>query len=168
LTGKMILAGFISFVFTACNNQDSTAAGQTVRDTVPVSTPLVFDKLAGAWQSKDQKTIERWTKNSDGTYRSIVFTITGQDTTVAEQASIYPDKDKWIFENLVSSQNEGKAVKFSSTLLTPNSVQFSNPAHDFPNDINYTVTGDTVKAFIVGKNKKGGLDTIYFRYTRLQ
>jgi hypothetical protein len=69
----------------------------------------------------------------------------------------------------VKSQNEGKAVKFTSTFLNETSVQFSNPVHDFPTDINYTVTDDnTLRAFIVGLNNKGGKDTIPFNYIRVK
>jgi hypothetical protein len=77
--------------------------------------------------------------------------------------------DKWVFENTVKGENDGKSVKFVSTKLTENSIQFSNPEHDFPNDVNYTVADEnTVRAFIVGKNNKGGLDTIPFNYTRVK
>jgi len=48
-------------------------------------------------------------------------------------------------------------------------VQFSNPAHDFPTDINYTVAdANTLRAFIVGPNNKGGKDTIPFNYIRVK
>lgn len=160
----------IFFLF-ACNNQDNTAAGQTNKpDTAATaSKQLVFDKLVGVWQSEDGKDFEQWTKNDDNTYKSVVFTVKGKDTIIKEQARIYPNNDKWVFENLVSGQNEGKPVKFTAGSITENNVQFSNPAHDFPNDIYYSVPdNNTVKAFIAGKNKKGGVDTVPFNYSRVK
>ena len=69
----------------------------------------------------------------------------------------------------MKGQNEGKAVKFTSTFLNETSVQFSNPAYDFPTDINDTVTdANTIRAFIVGPNNKGGKDTIPFNYIRVK
>ena len=129
---------------------------------------LVFDKLVGLWRSEDGKSFEQWTKNADGTFRSRVFSIIGADTSINEEANIYKDNEKWIFENRVNGQNDGKAVKFVSSILTDNSVQFSNPNHDFPTDINYTVSNaNELNAFIIGPNKNGGRDTIPFKSTRI-
>ena len=155
---------------TSCNSNSGKRNDNTDSPVLPVSTKqLVFDKLVGTWQSEDGKSFERWRKNDDGTYRSNVFSVKGTDTSWNEQANIYPDGDKWIFENMVKWQNDGKSVKFTSTQLSENSVQFSNPAHDFPTDVNYTVAGEnTVNAFIVGPNKSGGKDTIPYNYKRVQ
>jgi hypothetical protein len=123
----------------------------------------------GLWKSEDGKIFERWAKNDNGTYQSRVFSLNGSDTSWNEQATIYPENDKWVFENTVRGQNEGKAVKFTSTFLNENSVQFSNPAHNFPADVNYTVAdANRVNAFIAGPNNKGEKDTIPFNYTRVK
>ena len=85
-----------------------------------------------------------------------------------ESARIFPENNNWVFENKVQGQNDGKTTRFTSTLLNETSVQFSNPAHDFPTDINYTVADpNTINAFIIGPNNKGGKDTIPFNYTRV-
>jgi hypothetical protein len=152
----------------ACNNSESTPA---VKKERPLSDPgqLIFDRLTGTWQNEDGKSFERWTKNADGTYRSDGFSIKANDTSWNEQASIYRNNSNWIFENKVKNQNDGKAIQFTSTLLNENSVQFSNPAHDFPTDINYTLAdATTLRAFIVGPNGKGGKDTIPFNFTKLK
>ena len=131
--------------------------------------PPVFEKLVGTWKSENGRSFERWTRNSDGTYRSDVYSLKGTDTSWNEQAKIYPENSKWVFENTVKNQNDGKAVKFTSILLNDNSVQFSNPAHDFPTDVNYTLADlNTLHAFIIGPNSKGGKDTIPFNSRRVQ
>jgi hypothetical protein len=156
----------------SCNNGNKDHTTETTAKTgatIPSPTPLVFDKLVGTWQSGNHKSFERWSKNADGTYGSVAFSIKGTDTSWNEQASVYRENDKWIFENTVKGQNNGKAVRFVSSSLSENSVQFSNPAHDFPTDINYTLPdANTVNAFIIGPNNKGGRDTIPFNYTRLK
>ncbi|MEI9909080.1 MAG: hypothetical protein WDO71_05080 [Bacteroidota bacterium] len=170
-TLKLLFTFFMILNMIACTNQsnnkkETTAATETIPSP---AMELVFDKLRGTWQSEDGKSFERWAKNDDGTFRSVAFSIKGSDTSWNEQALIYPGKNNWVFENTVKGQNEGKAVKFISTLLTATSVQFSNPAHDFPTDINYTVPGaNTLNAFIIGPNAKGGKDTIPFNYTRVK
>lgn len=136
---------------------------------LPAQQQLIFDKLTGVWQNEDGKSFEHWTKNNNDSYRSVGFSIKGNDTSWNEQAIIYRDKGNWIFENTVKGQNEGKAVKFTSSFLNETSVQFSNPAHDFPTDINYTIAdANTLWAFIVGPNNKGGKDTILFNYIRVK
>jgi Domain of unknown function (DUF6265) len=168
---KLMVAFFMAFSITACNDQNDNKK-ETTAATESISSPvleLVFDKLIGTWQSEDGKSFERWVKNNDGSFRSAAFSIRGNDTSWNEQALIYPEKDNWVFENTVKGQNEGKAVKFTSILLTANSVQFSNPAHDFPTDINYTVRdANTLNAFIIGPNANGGKDTIPFNFIRVK
>jgi Domain of unknown function (DUF6265) len=161
---QSIIVFFLTVCITSCNDTESKP-----ETTPPPDKQLVFDKLTGTWQSEDGKSFERWTKNDDGSFRSVTFSVKENDTSWNEQAYIYPEKDKWVFENIVKGQNDGKAVKFISSSLSENSVQFSNPAHDFPTDVNYTVANaNTVNAFIIGPNKNGGKDTIPFNYTRVK
>lgn len=161
---------FVTFII-ACNGNDDKSKETTTESQTISNEPakqLVFEKLVGTWKSEDGKSFERWTKNDNGTYLSNAFSVKGTDTSWNERANIYQENDKWIFENTVKGQNKGKPVKFTSILLTESSVQFSNPAHDFPTDVNYTVPdANTVKAFIIGPNKNGGKDTIPFGYTRV-
>ncbi len=164
------LIAFISMVsISACNEKNNTEKTTETAASVTETKELVFDKLVGVWKSEDGKSFEQWTKNNNGTYHSRVFSVKGADTSWNEQANIYRENDNWIFENTVKGQNDGKAVKFTSTILNDKTVQFSNPQHDFPTDVNYSLPdANTVNAFIIGPNNKGGKDTIRFNYTRLK
>ena len=166
---KKIIPGIGAFLLLACG-ASHTEAATTQENTEPIQeNPLVFDRLVGTWKSENGKSFERWTRNPDGTYASVVYALNGKDTLFLERAKIYKDHEKWVFENTVSGQNDGKAVKFMAGTVNEKTVQFSNPEHDFPNDINYTLPDDnTVNAFIVGKNQKGGHDTIPFNYKRIK
>ena len=153
---------------TACNDP---AESEKKAEPATIQKPklLVFDKLIGLWKSEDGKSFEQWTKNDNGTFQSRAYSIKGTDTSWNEQANIYPENNNWIFENTVKNQNDGKAIKFTSIILTEITVQFSNPQHDFPTDINYTLPdANTINAFIVGPNNKGGKDTIPFNFTRIK
>lgn len=156
-------------LLAACNNSDNSttaATDTTVKEDLPVRQ-LIFDKLVGTWKSESNRNFERWTKTEQG-YRSDVFSITGSDTNWKEQATIYPQQEQWVYENTVKDQNDGKAIKFLSSILTEYTVQFSNPTHDFPTDVNYTLGGsDSIHAFIIGPNNQGGRDTIPFNYIRV-
>ena len=160
------------FVVAACNNQQAENAGPVNDSSSTVTiTPLenVFDKLLGTWQNTGDKSFERWTKNEDSSYHVVVFDVKGTDTTFKEDNKVYLDGGKWVSANKVSGQNDGKTIKFTESLITANSFQFSNPAHDFPTDIHYDIIdANTVNAYIVGPNSKGGKDTIPFNYTRVK
>lgn len=165
------LIGFLSIInIVACNDSGSTAEKTTEAITADNKTKeLVFDKLIGLWKSEDGRSFEQWDKKADNSYQSRVYSIKGADTSWNEQANIYPDNDNWIFENTVTGQNDGNTVKFTSTILNEKTVQFSNPQHDFPTDVNYTVPDvNTLNAFIIGPNNNGGRDTIFFNYTRIK
>lgn len=165
---KSIIIFLFSAGLIACK-ESKNKDGETETTIVPPIKHTVFDRMPGTWQNEDGKNFERWSVNNDGSYRSVAYSIKGSDTSWNEEAHIYRENDQWIFENIVKGQNEGKAVKFTSTILNENTVQFSNPAHDFPTDVNYTlVNNDTLRAFIVGPAEKGGKDTIPFAYTRVK
>lgn len=168
----IILLAFVVAASTmSCNNSSESKTEPDIKKTetsTPAVTDLVFDKMLGTWQSEDGKSFERWTRNDKGGYNSAAYTLKGTDTSWNEQATIYLENNNWVFQNTVKGQNDGKAVKFVSSILQGNTVQFSNPAHDFPTDINYTITdANTLNAFIVGPNKNGGKDTIPFNYKRV-
>jgi hypothetical protein len=170
---RISIITLLSIFLYNCNDQNASttntnADSATVAEK-PAFPPPVFEKLLGTWQSENGKNFEQWKKNGDGTYQSDVYSLIGKDTSWKEQAHIYAENAKWIFENRVKDQNEGKAIKFTSIILTDNSVQFSNPVHDFPTDINYTVLDqNTLHAFIIGPNGKGGKDTIPYNSKRVQ
>ena len=168
--------GFIKIFILACtlgacnNQQGNTATTNDSASTVtehPVET--VFDKLVGTWQNTGDKSFERWTKNDNGSYHTVVYELKGSDTIYKEDNQVYQENGKWVSENKVSGQNDGKSVKFTESQMTTNSFQFSNPAHDFPTDIHYDIIdANTVNAYIVGPNNKGGKDTIPFNFTRVK
>jgi|GEM_PF-611816 len=162
LTIGGLLAGLV-----ACGSNETTAE-KPVESAAGNPKTFVLDKLLGTWQSGDGKSFERWTKDNNGRYYSFVYSLNGKDTLVNERATIYREGAQWVFENQVSGQNDGRTVKFVSAFVKEDAIQFSNPAHDFPNEIHYAIPDPThVNAFIVGNNEKGGKDTIPFNYTRL-
>ena len=161
----------VTSALAACNNQAETTSSSADSTASNTSAPveIAFDKMVGTWQNTGDKSFERWTKNDNGTYRTVGFIVKGSDTVFREDNQVYQENSKWVSENKVAGQNDGKSVKFTESLLTPNSFQFSNPAHDFPTDIHYEIVdANTVSAYIVGPNNKGGKDTIPFNFIRVK
>lgn len=161
----MVLIGILS-----CNNGAPKKDVTVITDSTNEETFLkksFFEKLTGTWQSEDGKNFERWVKKDDSTFQSVSYNLVGADTTWTEQVIIYPENNNWVFESTVKGQNDGLPVKFVSGIFTDSSVLFSNPTHNFPTDISYTIINDsTLNAFIIGTNKKGIKDTIPFNYNR--
>ncbi|MFC0775527.1 hypothetical protein [Terrimonas alba] len=149
-----------------CNNAGESSLIE--KDVSASSSSVLFDQLVGTWENENGKSFEQWTKNPDGTFNSKVFSVKGTDTCYNEEGIVYKENENWVFENRVKNQNDGKAVKFTSTQLSNLSVQFSNPAHDFPTDVNYTVVDSvTIRAFIIGP-AVNGKDTFYFNYHKVK
>ena len=132
--------------------------------TIKDDPDLVFNKLIGIWKLDKEEQYEQWSKNSDGSYESRVYTVSGKDTTMMEEVKIVPEDGKWNFITIVKGQNKGKAVVFTSSMLMDSLVQFENPAHDFPRIINYRLPSlNNLEAFIGGTS-----DTIYFNFSRVE
>ena len=149
----------IIFLSIACDSTPARTDSGAIKE-------LVFDKFIGTWQIPAVNGFERWTKNEDGSFITTGFNITGNDTSWNENGRVYTEGGKWVFENTI---NDGRAVKFICSLLTDSTVQFSNPAHDFPTDINYSfVDSNRIHAFIFGPNDKGGKDTMHFEFTKVK
>jgi hypothetical protein len=149
---KKLLAGIVVLItLYGCNNNN--AGGNSL-----------FDSLVGTWKLDEDDQYERWSKNDDGTYLSTGYSVNGKDTLISEKVAIYPKGGNWCFETMVTGQNNGKAIVFTSVILTDSLVQFENKEHDFPNIINYHLRyQNNLRAFIAGK-----ADTIYFNYNRVR
>lgn len=158
-------------LLSACgNNAANTTSGnppQEVDTRLDTEQAMVFDRLVGLWKSEDGTSYERWRKNADGSYLAVGFQVNNADTVYSERVYIHRENGQWVSENTVPGQNEGKAIPFAVTKLTSDEVHFSNPAHDFPTDIHYHLSGDNaISAYITGPNQSGGFDTIPFDFVR--
>lgn len=144
------------------------AENEVCDDTFFSEPEFVLDKFVGTWKNDDGIHFERWKKLDSSQFSSDVFRIDGKDTIFLEVAKIYFANQKWNFENWVEGQNENKKVIFKAENWEENQISFKNPLHDFPTEIHYQFVSDSIlKAFIVGKNEDGKLDTIYFNYQRI-
>ncbi len=163
---RIAFLAVFSYGVTSCNeNLDRAKSAENLVNESP--NAILFDKMEGIWINSNGSGYEHWTKNNNGTYHVAGFTVKTTDTTRTEYANVYQENGAWVFENTVEGQNDGKAIKFTASAIVDNQVQFSNPSHDFPTDINYRLIDDTtLKAFIVGPNRTGGQDTIHFQFAR--
>lgn len=125
---------------------------------------IVFEKLIGIWQIEGENEFEKWSKNDDGTFSSVMYKVKEGDTTYLETVKIYKnEKSLWVYEPLVKGQKNGQPVSFTEVLLNETQVSFENQQHDFPKYIHYSLISPVkLEAFIAG-----GKDTVRFNFKRL-
>lgn len=152
-------------IYCSCNNAGDAATVSSQKSSTPSNT---LEGLTGTWQMEDGKNYERWTKSGNG-FHVVVFSVTHTDTSWKEDGYVFQENGNWVFENRVKGQNDGRAVRFTETAFDSTGITFSNPAHDFPTDIHYSLNSPiAVHAYIAGPNGKGGIDTFSYNYKRVQ
>lgn len=128
---------------------------------------IIFNKLIGSWQRSNSRIQEKWAKKPDGSYFSVMYRVNGADTTLIEEVNTTREGKIWVYA-VKGADNPG-IVRFPSVEAGPNRVHFANPSHDFPTDIVYELLDPThIKAYIVGPNDKGGKDTVWFNFTKIE
>ena len=104
--------------------------------------------LAGAWSNADGErwTEEFWTHPRGGIM--IGASREGRDDVLRTWESIRIMRTPVGSLAYVPMPNGGAPVEFAMTGQTAQSIEFSNPAHDFPQRIRYWREGDTLNAEI--------------------
>jgi len=111
--------------------------------------------LVGTWNRTNAKpgksSHERWEKTNELELRGVGVSMQGKDTTFVEKITILI-KDNNIYYVADVPENK-EPVLFEATSLSPTSVTFENPKHDFPKKISYELDGSKLKATISGDGK---------------
>jgi hypothetical protein len=111
--------------------------------------------LEGEWNRVNVKPgrsgHERWIKVSDHELKGWGITMKGSDTAFVEKLQLIT-RDNKIYYVADTPENK-EPVYFALTLLSENSFECENPAHDFPKKIAYYRTGNSIKATISGDGK---------------
>ena len=116
--------------------------------------------LAGCWETTDSKTIEVWVVDSE---RSLIgFSVTIGDSRLGsyEVMSIKQSENgSWEFTAHPSGQ---AAATFLAVEINDNSVIFSNPEHDYPQEIRYERQGRRLlaKISLLGGDKPNSFDKV--------
>ena len=108
--------------------------------------------LEGKWQSEQEGylIIEDW-KRQTNELQGQSYYMRDQDSTLQEKAIIKENKDgKLAFYVTVTDQNEGEEIVFEMKSSSENKIAFENKTHDFPKEIVYTRTGDSLTAKVSG------------------
>ena len=124
-----------------------------------------FDWLAGHWcGGTEQRQIEEvWLPQAGGALLGMSRTLSGDSLESFEFMRLVPaGKDAGFHVQ----PNSVPATLFTIFSQGRGWVVFENPAHDFPNRIEYRREGDALKAVISGPVEEGKQHEIRFDYRR--
>ena len=124
---------------------------RTAEAMPPLAAPLASNKatatiqdaawVSGVWASEGAITTEeRWTPVSGGTLFGTGRTMRGTSLTGFEFLCIVEREGSLIYSAMPNGRSP--ATDFLLTQLTPDSLTFENPQHDFPKVIKYTKKPD--------------------------
>jgi hypothetical protein len=124
---------------------------RTTEAMAPVAPPLAANKaaatiadaawVAGVWASEGASTVEeRWTPPAGGTMHAVARTVRGTILGSFEFLCIVEREGGLIYSAMPNGRSP--ATDFVLTQLTPDSLTFENPQHDFPKVIKYSRKAD--------------------------
>jgi hypothetical protein len=136
-------------------------AGQSARPIDQVAW------LAGCWQSTSTASSrvveEHWLSPRAGSMLGVGRTVEGEKLIEFELVLIKEQDGRLAYEAHPSGQ---PSAVFLSRTLGGQHVLFENAAHDFPQRVGYTRTGDALLAWIEG-TRNGQLRRVEFPYSRV-
>lgn len=102
--------------------------------------------LLGCWQNEDGSAQEAWVEEADGSLVGFGVTIENDRLSFYELLTITEGADGVL---VYTAHPEGESrTSFRLATLSEGSVTFTNPAHDFPQEIAYRFDGETLIATI--------------------
>lgn len=114
-----------------------------------------FQILKGKWQrindAPGKTTYESWHPSHDGKWIGLGYTMHESDTVFKENLSIYYDNNSWNLK--VTGVNDDPTI-FKIIELTEQSFKAVNPKNEFPKEIYYQLSTDTLKAYVKADSMK--------------
>ena len=141
----------IIFIITLLSCGGSTPSGDISMEEVHFETE--FDWLLGNWirvnEEGEKMTHESWEKINTASYRGVGYTLLRSDTVWQEEMRLVKSDEGWNFEAI--SKGEPAPTVFKLTDISKEAFTSQNPEHDFPTQIKYFKSGESLKAIISGE-----------------
>lgn len=125
-------------------------------------------QLAGSWEMNTSKgsLIEVWKIQDDSTLVSESFRINGTDTIPQETVVLSLRNNSINFTSTVADQNNQQPVSFILIKIQDGKYVFENKAHDFPQQIFYTLAGNNSLLAGISGRINDTYKEILFNFTR--
>ncbi len=98
-----------------------------------------------------RKAYESWVRASDDALTGIGVTLQGKDTVFKEKLKILHKEGSWYY--VADVAHNAAPVYFKITFLGDSTFTCTNPDHDFPKKIEYTLKGEELTAHTSGDGK---------------
>ena len=125
--GNSMIAGIAFMVVTAC-----LAAADLRGDDL--------DWLLGCWENADRTESEVWARGTDGSLLGFAVTLSGGQLAFHEILRIHRDESGRF--SYAAHPMGGAPTVFQEASRSADRVLFSNPDHDYPQEIAYRREGD--------------------------
>lgn len=123
----------------------------------------------GLWQNvSGNPFFEEWQQLNDSTIIGKSYEVRGKDTLVSEQLILQIKNSRLYYIFLVMGQNNGKPVYFVLNRQHPGGYGFSNPQHDFPQQIDYVFNSSGALTAEISGNTRGVFQSRRFHMRRLR
>ncbi len=106
--------------------------------------------LIGCWESADKKSKEIWVAEPDGSLTGFGVVLKNSDIAFYEVLRIVSNDGGTL--TYTAHPSGQAAATFTARLNTENSISFSNPRHDYPQEISYRNEGEILFATISALN----------------
>ncbi len=128
-----------------------------------LSAPPALDWLAGHWCGGEggRHIEEVWLPEAGGALLGMSRTLRDGRIETFEFMRIVAQDGRYDFH---VQPNGAPPTVFTMTSRDEAGIRFENPAHDFPNRIEYRREGDRLQAAIAGPGRDGKTKTIPFAY----
>jgi hypothetical protein len=113
--------------------------------------------IEGCWSNADNTSKEVWVRQANGGLLGFSVSISGNKVQFYELLTINLSKDGLLY----SAYPQGQVpTAFRATNIGENTVTFSNPEHDYPQQISYRRDGERLLAIIslTGGGKPNSFD----------
>jgi hypothetical protein len=135
----------------------------------PKSTFSELSFLEGSWKMKleGSSSIEEvWKKENDTLLKGYSFEVNEGDTVITELIDLYVSNLQIFYVPTTYGQNDGNPVAFKLTSREGGVFNFTNPDHDFPNLISYSVIDRNHIIATVSGDVEGTTRALDFDYYR--
>ncbi len=156
----LTLAGLTVLLLSACSgDKDGLNSKQAFRE---------LESLEGMWKmSLDSSSVEEvWRKENDTLYKGYSYEVSGTDTVITELIELYLSNNEVYYVPTTYGQNDGNPVAFKLTSRQGGVFNFTNPDHDFPNLISYSVIDRNHIIATVSGDVEGTTRALDFDYYR--
>jgi Domain of unknown function (DUF6265) len=111
-----------------------------------------LDWMIGCWESPDRTALEVWVKDNDGSLSGFSVTLRDGQFIFHEVLRVTTAADGTV--SYTAHPDGQSTTTFKTTTVSGQTVTFSNPSHDYPQEVTYKRDGDKLDATISALNGK--------------